>query len=160
MKSLIYRYKGCYDLSLAQVFLHSELLYLKRKFKSYVIVYPPSTKIEEEKRTFSHIPKIVEDLHLPILHLFEKSDDYKQASQSLAHRQEIKNHIFLHKKMNLNDKKVLIVDDIISSGNTIRTVVHLLQTNYSKIKKIEILIICYNMHEMSEFVERKKCSNT
>ena len=46
------------------------------------------------------------------------------------------------KKMILENKKILLIDDIFTSGNTIQACILLLQKNISKIKDLKILCIC------------------
>lgn len=53
--------------------------------------------------------------------LLRKSGDYSQAGLSLAQREKLEgNTISLRKNQNLQDKIILLVDDVMTSGNTMR----------------------------------------
>lgn len=61
-------------------------------------------------------------LHVPILRgLKRKCGDFSQAGLNLDQRQELKRNSFvLNKKCNFQDKNLLIIDDVITSGTTLR----------------------------------------
>ena len=78
---------------------------------------------------------------MPYIDGFYKVDNYKQSEQSFNERQNIKDHIFIKKNLPIKNKKILIIDDIITSGNTIITIINLILKNYSPIRDIKVLII-------------------
>ncbi len=93
LKSLIYQFKGCYDIALAPIFLDYHLKQLKQKYKGYVIVYPPSYEKENQKRGFQHVKEMVKTLNLPIYDIFYKNKDYKQSSTPFSLRKNIQSII-------------------------------------------------------------------
>ena len=141
LKSLIYQYKGKYDIELATVFLNEYYYKIKIKYHDYLILYPPSSKLDDEKRGFIHIQEIIKNLKIPYIDGFYKVDNYKQSEQSFNERKNIKEHIFIKKNLPIKNKKILIIDDIITSGNTIITIINLILKNYSPIRDIKVLII-------------------
>lgn len=62
---------------------------LKKEFKDYVIVYPPSNDLEVKKRKFQHIKELAKPLCLPIYDVFYKTKDYKQSKMPFRFKKEI-----------------------------------------------------------------------
>lgn len=141
-KSLIYQFKGCYDIALKDVFLYMHKNKLKKKYKGFTIIFPPSNKDENDKRGFIHIKEMVRCLNLPILDIFYKSSSYKQSSFKFKDRYKIEKVITLKEGHVIENKKYLIVDDIYTSGSTLKTIIKLLVNHGIEKKKIKALILC------------------
>ena len=142
MKSIIFQYKGCYDIALKDVFLFNYLNKLKRKYKGYTVIFPPSNKDENDKRGFVHIKEMVRCLNLPIEDLFFKNTPYKQSSFKFKDRYKVEKVITLKEKTTITNKKYLIVDDIYTSGSTLKTIIKILLNHGVKKENIKALIIC------------------
>ena len=142
LKSLIYQYKGCYDIEIAPIFLSVHLKKLQNKYADYIVVYPPSNQHEIEKRGFDHMKEIVRSLQLPIMDIFYKSIDYKQSNASFEARNQIQNVIQLKTNHNLKNAKILLIDDIFTSGNTIKRCIKLLINNVPNLIDLKIICIC------------------
>ena len=139
IKKLIYTYKGCYDYELKDVFLYRYLNYLKIMYKGYVIVPAPSSKIDDLKRGFNHVVEIYKQLGFPIYQVIEKVNREKQSAKSKKNRLKIDKDLIAKNIDVLKGKKVLIVDDIYTTGATIFRCIELVQK--SKPKKIKVLVI-------------------
>ena len=146
-KTLLYQYKGCYDVELKDVFLYKYKNFINRKYKNYVIVYPPSNESENIKRKFMHIKEITSCLKLKSIDAFYKKIEYKQSAQTYQNRTQIKEIIKVKNK--LNNQKYLIVDDVYTSGNTLKTIIHLLIKNGIKKEDIKAIILS----KKTDFVE-------
>lgn len=141
LRKLIYQYKGCYDIVLKDVFFYQFLKKIKQKYHHYIIVYPPSNEEDDQKRGFRHIEKMIECLHMPHLNLFYKKISYKQSANYYKNRQKIASIIDIFPiKLDLN-KKYLIVDDIFTSGATLKTIIKLLLNKGLKENQIKALIL-------------------
>lgn len=141
IKSLIYQYKGCYDLLLKDAFLDRFKEHIQKKYKNYTVIFPPSNQEEDFKRGFNHMQEIAKSLKLPYLVLFKKKYSYKQSSQSYKERINIQNVIQLNNNLiNLN-KKYLIIDDIYTSGSTLKTIISILIKKGIKKENIKAIII-------------------
>ena len=145
-KDLLYRYKGQGDLALAPVFLEEYSDVLKKRYKNYIIIVVPSSQDDNARRGFAFLPWIFKSLNLHVISPFSKQKSYKQSSSK--NRQEIKNVIVLTKKINLRNQKVLIVDDVMTSGNTIRTCIDLLKS--ANPKKIDYLVLAAKKENIKE----------
>lgn len=148
IKELIYKFKGCYDYELKDVFLYRYLSYLKLKYHGFYIVYIPSYYIDDERRGFNHVKAIFESLKLKELTILKKKIAHKQSDQSFKGRRKINNVLEIDNNVNLKDKKVLVVDDIMTTGSTLLTSIELLKSKGAK--KIEILVIAKTKKKKKE----------
>lgn len=139
--SLIYQFKGCNDIALSKAFLDYDLFYLRIKFIGYYLVCAPSYVDHDKKRGFNHVEEIFKHLKLPILNLFKKDKDFKQSDLSKKEREKAVSNISLNKSMDLSNKKLLLVDDIITTGSTIKRMISLLKEK--KLKSLKVLTIAY-----------------
>lgn len=114
----IMQYKECCDEALASVFLYDFISSLKRKYKDAVLIPMPSSKQKKDERGFDHVEKMFECLGLPFVHCFYKREDYDQKSQNKLERSQIRNVLCLDEKVVIPNKKIVLVDDICTSGST------------------------------------------
>lgn len=136
-RSLLFSYKAIGDLALAPVFLDGYQDVLKRKYRHYTIVFAPSYKKDDEQRGFMTLPWIFKSLNLPMLQVFYKKVPYKQAISK--HRETIYHIIALRGTPDIRHKKILLVDDVTTSGHTLEACRRLLLPYHPQ--KIEILVL-------------------
>lgn len=141
IKKLIYQYKGCYDIELAPVFLAYFLEKIKKEYKDYYIVYPPSSDKDNKERGFIHVKEIVKHINNNVYDIFIKKEHYKQSDVSYKDRVHIKDYIDIHDYQILENKKILLLDDIYTSGNTIKTCINLIVKNVVHFKDLKIICI-------------------
>lgn len=139
IKELIYKFKGCYDYELKDVFLDRYLTYFKIKYHGYYIVYVPSFYIDDERRGFNHVKAIFESLKLKELSILRKKIAHKQSDQSSFGRHKINDVIEIDENISLKGKKILLVDDIMTTGSTLLTSIDLLKSKGAKV--VEMLVI-------------------
>ena len=139
IKSLLYQFKGCYDIELAPIFLNRYKRELNLMYKDYVIVPVPSFKKDDEARGFNHVVEIYKIINLPILNIIDKTSNFKQAKNKRALRKDIGKFFRLNKHEMIMNKKVLIVDDVCTTGSTLKAIIRLVKT--AKPKKIKILVM-------------------
>ena len=143
MISLVYQYKGCRDFALPPVFFAYDAFYLKIKYRDYWIVPVPSYKKSEEERGFSHVKEMYRFLNRPFLDCLQKKENFKQANLSKEKRKESVKNIQRCLDPPLQNKKILIVDDIITTGSTLQRCLHLMKD--LKPKKIDIVAMAYTL---------------
>ena len=139
IKKLIYTFKGCYDYELKDVFLTRFLPYLRLVYKGYVVVCAPSSQIDDEKRGFNHVKEIFKSLNLPILDVLRKTKREKQSDKSSKDRLKVEKIIEGFDLEKLNNKKVLIVDDIYTTGATMFKIIQIVQSAHPK--DIKVLVV-------------------
>ena len=146
MKNLLYQFKGCFDIELKSIFLERHLLELRSKYINYLIVPIPSSFESDKKRGFNHIEEIFSILKLPTYKLIEKKYDFKQSSFSKKERIKVKDKFFINNGEIIKNKKVLIVDDILTTGSSMSACIELIKKyNPNCIKGLVISEICRNM---------------
>jgi predicted amidophosphoribosyltransferase len=136
-KNILFRYKGLGDLALHSIFLQQNLQTLKRRYKGYIIVLVPSNQEDNFRRGFAFLPWIFKSLGLPMMSPFTKQIQYKQTSSK--HREDISKVIVLKEPLCLIGQKVLLVDDVMTSGHTLKTCLTLLVR--AKPKKLDYLVL-------------------
>ena len=140
-KSILYQYKGCYDVELKDVFLYQFKNKIRLKYFNHIVIYPPSNNTDNINRGFLHMEKIVECLKMKSVNMFYKTKDYKQSDHKYKDRHLISNIIEIDKRLVNVNKKYLIIDDIFTSGSTIKTIINLLLKNKVKKENIKVIII-------------------
>lgn len=143
LKKLFFQFKGCYDYDLKDVFLFRHLFELKLLYKDYLIVPIPSSESSNKKRGYNHVVEIFKSLNLPIYRCIKKKEDFKQSELNKKEREKIINKLVVRNCEKIKDKKILIVDDIITTGSSLKACINLV-SKY-KPKLLKSLIICKKM---------------
>ncbi len=139
LKKLIYQFKGCYDYELKDVFLSRYKNYLKMMFNDYILVPTPSSKLDDEKRGFNHVVEIYKCLGLTMENVVIKTSKDKQSSKTSKERLKIDNVLIGKNLEKIRNKKVLIVDDIYTTGATIFKMIEIVKT--AKPKDIKVVVV-------------------
>lgn len=138
-KELIYKFKGLGDIELRTIFLEYFKFYIKFKFKNYIFIGAPSHHEAIAKRRFNHIYEIFKYVTNHIFFPIQKINNIKQSDQKYNERTKIHNNLRYDSPICLKDKKVVIVDDIMTSQSTIKAMINLVEKQ--KPKQIKILIL-------------------
>ena len=117
--------------------------YLKLRYKGFYLVPIPSYYLEDEKRGFNHVVELYNRLKLPMLNIMEKTENVKQAKLKKKDRENIKNRFKCSDLKIIKDKKILIVDDVYTTGSSVMAIIDLLKVG--KPKKIEVLVMAKNI---------------
>ena len=139
IRTLLYQFKGCYDYELYEVFMKEYILYLKYRYLGYYIVPIPSSKKDDLIREFNHVEEIFKVLNLKMIKVLFKEGEYKQSDHKASERINIVNHLKLSDMDLVKNKRVLLVDDVLTTGNTLKAAVSLLRN--ASVKKIKILVM-------------------
>lgn len=99
----------------------------------------PSFYLDDERRGFNHVFEIFKYLKLPMIKILEKTDAFKQANHSSKDRTNIHKYLKLINGDNLFGKKVLIVDDVYTTGSTMKAAIKLVESLHPKDIKILVL---------------------
>ncbi len=153
IRQMLFNLKIKGDFILARAILSPCVLYLRMKYIGYTVVVTPSTKEANQKRGFNHVKALFEGVGFSVIDGFEKTDDWKQSAKSWAERRHIYEHIRLRFQPNPR-RRYLLVDDIITSGNTLLACAKLLQK--AGVKKIKLFAVANNYRTKFEFLKDKK----
>ena len=137
IRGLLYQLKGCGDYEMGQIFFCHQANVLHHRFWNYVIVPAPSYFARDEERGFNHVVTMFAELRLPIIRCLEKTKDIKQADLSAAERTKIGKSLRMKNARALYRKNVLLVDDVMTTGSTIKACISLLQK--ARPKRIVVL---------------------
>ena len=135
----IFALKGLGDYELHKLFLHPFEKEISLFFKGYVMVPIPSYKEDDIKRGFNHVVAIFSRLNLKMLDILEKTSDIKQVNVSADKRLEIIKHLKVNNLEQIFNKKILLVDDILTTGSSMMAAINLIKEG--KPKSIKILVI-------------------
>ncbi len=152
IKEILLQIKMSNDLELARNLLKPYKSYLEKKYKGYVVVAVPSSTSKNTERGFNHVNEIFAILALSHQILFEKSQEYKQSDQRFENRKNVAKIIKLSGVVDRN-KKYLIVDDIVTSSQSLKACINLLKQ--AGVSKIQCLVVAYNCRKQSTTKDRK-----
>ena len=89
IQSLLYQFKGCFDVELRDIFLIRYYRELSLKYHGYIVVPIPSYFEDDEIREFNHVVEMFKLLKLRVLYLLRKTAPMKQATSKASQRKEI-----------------------------------------------------------------------
>ena len=138
-KSLLYQYKGLYDYPLKDAFFSFSKDFITYYYKDYIVIPAPSSIEDNQKRGFKPVYEIAKTLNLPVYDCIYKKIHYKQSDLTYKERQDVKSKLGINNGELLKGKKVLILDDVLTTGSTLKACSSLVQ-NYNP-QKIEILAL-------------------
>jgi len=141
LKDIIYLYKAKYNKSLAKVFTYKHKYALKKKYSKYTFLCVPSNEIDNKKRGYNHVEEIAYTISSKVMSPFLKTREWKQSSKKREERRKIESYIKLENEEVKKIRKVVIIDDIYSTGNTIKTCIRQLNSK----SDIKVLCICRNV---------------
>ena len=130
MSSVIIQYKECLDEVLCDVFIEDKIEYLKFKYRNCVFIMAPSSIEKLEQRGFNHVFKIFEKLNIEMIDAFDKIDNTKQMLLHKDERLLIKDKIKIKDNLNLKGKRLILIDDICTTGSTL-SAMYLQLKNYN-----------------------------
>jgi len=138
MKDYLHRYKFMHDVVLAKVFRNQirQNLYKRRKTIVPIPIHPDKLK----DRTFAHIDELLKAADIQFHHYLEKITIESQAEKSREERINTSQLFELKPNVNVNNKEILLVDDIVTTGTTIGHAQKILMQNGAKSVKAFTLI--------------------
>ena len=139
VQSLLYQFKGCFDFELLNVFFERFSRELSLRYRGYVVVPVPSYKQDDEIREFNHVEEMFKILHLPMRKMIAKTKKVKQATSTSQKRKDIGKHLVLTDNSDLSNFKILLVDDVYTTGSTMKACIKLIEKLHPK--KIEVLVM-------------------
>lgn len=137
-RSTLFALKGCGDIELAKTFLNPYEREISLFFKGYILIPAPSYIDDDLARGFNHVEEIFKSLKLPIKKIFFKKQRIKQSDLNSHQRKEVINNLEVKSDIVLKGQNILIVDDVMTTGSTIKAMITLIEKYQPK--KIKILV--------------------
>ena len=107
-------------------------------FKGYEIIPAPSSKSSDKERGFNHVEEMFKNLHLKMNKCIHKTKQRKQADLTTKEREKIGQYLKID-NVDLTRKKILLVDDVFTTGSTIKSMIKLVKEKGAK--KIKVLLM-------------------
>ena len=141
-KSLLLQYKECLDEALKDVFLYEISDYINLRYMGYRICFVSSSKKKLEYRGFEHLKLIFEEVRLPELKGLSMKEELCQEGMDLLQRRKMISNFVYNGK---HTDRVLLVDDVLTSGSTLLGAYRALSTGC---KRVKVLSLAYknNLH--------------
>ena len=98
----------------------------------------PSYEKSDEERGFNHVEEIFSVLNLKIVKCIHKTKQVKQADLTTKEREQIGSVLTID-DISLKGKKVLLVDDVFTTGSTIKAMIKLVREKGAK--NIKVLLM-------------------
>ena len=115
-KSLLLQYKECKDEALKKVFLYELKDKLNIRYYGYKMILIPSSKTKLEERGFNHLEGIFGELRLETVKGLRMKEELCQEGKNASERAKMaENYVYEGEKL----KKVLIVDDVVTTGSSL-----------------------------------------
>lgn len=132
ISQLLIKYKDFFDKSLADIFLKEYMWLINILFKDFQIIIIPSSKSLEKKRGFNHLEKILDQCKLEVVNCLVKTDQIQRFNKA-------RHTVFFSFKYAVSKfDKIIIFDDVITSGSSMREAIRLLAPISNKIVLISI----------------------
>ncbi|MFK2826316.1 ComF family protein [Bacillus sp. B190/17] len=126
MKAFIARFKYRGDYVLARVFAE-ELKAAAKKIDYDVVIAVPLSEERLYERGFNQAEALAREAGLHLIDVLQRVHSEKQAKKSRAERLQAPQVFRLKEKSAVSNKKVLVIDDIYTTGSTLRQAAHLLK---------------------------------
>ena len=130
------------------IFLNLFIKEIKLYFKGYKVIPIPSYIHDDETRGFNHVIEVFKQMGLEMLPIIEKTKHFKQAEKNAKERQSINKYLRLNTSKILQKQKVLIVDDIYTTGATMNAAIKLIEKLNPK--DIKVLVLAKTMDKDSK----------
>lgn len=140
LESLFFQLKEGRDIALQDIFLRNMNNELIKKYRGFTLVFMPSSNQKTKERGFFALEAMFKQIHLPKISLFEKNKDIKQSIQTYTKRKEISKHIVLKEGAVLPCTKILLVDDVCTSGSTLKSAYDLISHHTYEVRALVISV--------------------
>ncbi|QCR31488.1 ComF family protein [Lysinibacillus sp. SGAir0095] len=118
MKDYLHRYKFMHDVILAKVFRLQIQQYLSKKKE--IIVPIPMHQEKLRERTFSQVDELLKEAKIPFKHFLEKTTTESQAEKTREERINAPQIFALKTNQDIQNKEIILVDDIYTTGTTMK----------------------------------------
>jgi len=139
IRSALFQLKGCYDIELSSIFFNYQSSFLHMKYRGFTMICAPSSPDSDYVRGFNHVVEMFRLIDLPIVSAINKTSPVKQADLDYEERQKIGDVLEWKCDVDIKGKKILLVDDVYTTGATIKACLHLVKQHHPR--KVEILVM-------------------
>lgn len=142
IKDAISRFKDLGDTYLAPLFFYPFNLRSFFFFHDYLIVCVPSTKKSLERRGFNHTELLAKTISIEsVSNVLNHHGDLLQKEKSKRERMQISDDIVLGNVELLQGRKVLLLDDVCTTGSTLLACANLLKGHCLSVEALCIALV-------------------
>ena len=145
-KKLIFNYKYKRKIKIAKLIaelIQREFYYILEKEKIDIVISVPINKKRKSERGFNQVDEILKALKIKYIEI-ERIKNTKKMHKILDEKQReenVKGSFAINKKIDLANKNILLVDDIITTGATLKEIKNSILQNI-KLKNTNIVVFC------------------
>ncbi len=139
LSDLLIRYKETLDYELYPVFLSYYAPLIRLVFHDYYLVEVPSSKAKMDKRGFDHLHEMFKTTGLPFIDALIKDDGKEQKKRNALERRDSSKLFHLKGEVDVSSKNILLIDDVITTGTSIKTCLSLLMEK--RPNKLKVLVL-------------------
>ncbi|HEY4532074.1 MAG TPA: phosphoribosyltransferase family protein [Kurthia sp.] len=118
MNDVIHQYKFQKDLRVAHFFAEGIRKEIKKRKFDAVVPIPMHPKKEIE-RTFAHVEVVLKFANIPFQTVLQKNTEEQQSKKSKKEREQMTQFFSIIEEVDLRGKRLLLIDDILTTGTTI-----------------------------------------
>lgn len=147
MKEWLMHFKEYGDIELAPCFLSLFLPFIKLRFLNHIFVPLPSSPSRIKARGFSHLEEMLKASQLPFLTALTKRDGEQKNKGAVQRREKQGIALCVDPKV-LEGKRVVLFDDVFTTGSTFRESLSVLKTVKAKCLKGLILMDNFRLNDL------------
>lgn len=140
LEKWMYQIKESKDETLGKCFLYDLSKKIEKSYRGYILVMVPSSIEKTQERGFYSVSKMFESVKLVKRNCFSK-DNIKQSKLKRIERQHILDSIHLIDSSIKDYQKILLVDDVCTTGSSLKACYQLLKTDENI---VDVLVIAMN----------------
>ena len=118
MHDYLHQFKFGQDVVLAEVFRSDIATYLKNSCTSIVPI--PMHPLKKKERTFAQVDELLRAASIPYTHCLEKMTTQNQATKTKLEREQSEQFFSLKEDCQIENIDYLLVDDIVTTGTTLK----------------------------------------
>ncbi|MBQ6493032.1 MAG: hypothetical protein IJI92_04120 [Erysipelotrichaceae bacterium] len=134
-RSLLLQYKECCDEALKDVFLYGISDYINLRYHGYRLLFVPSSQTKLKMRGFDHLEEMFSEVKLKRTGGLKMKRELTQEGRNREERNLMLNN-YIYEGGPL--KKVLIVDDVVTTGSSLAGVFRTIELFSPKIKVLAL----------------------
>ena len=137
MRDYLHQFKFLQDIALADVFGNDLHSILKSKVNVVPIPMHPNKKIA---RTFAHVDELLNSARIPYMDILEKNDEEVMGEKSKGERLAITPLFKLKPNVTIKQEAYVLVDDIYTTGTTLRHAANVLkQAGATRVEAVTLI---------------------
>ncbi len=142
-RTLLLQYKECHDEALKDVFLYDLSDYISLKYRNYRLLTVPSSERKKRERGFDHLEEMFRSVRLERASGLRMKEQLCQEGMDLEQRKRMsENYVYEGEHLS----KVLIVDDVITTGSSLMGVFRAVGPHAEKVKVLSLAYKSITLH--------------